>query len=69
VSKPVGKRAHRGYLDTWHRIDVWPDSVQVLGETLSHSGCPPRFGVALNWLATRRAPCEERLKRGLFCSK
>src|SRR5450759_3504697 len=42
---------HRGYLDTWHRIDVWPDSVQVLGETLSHSGCPPRFGVALNWLA------------------
>jgi hypothetical protein len=28
-------------LKTWHRIDVWPDSVQVSGETLSFSGCPP----------------------------
>jgi hypothetical protein len=30
----------RGYLETWRRIDVWPDSVQVLGETLPHCGCP-----------------------------
>ena len=22
-------RTHRGYLETWHRIDVWPDSVQI----------------------------------------
>jgi hypothetical protein len=59
-----------GYLETWRRIDVWPDSVQVSGETLPHCGCPP---VSLVWLShglrPRRAPCEERLKRGLFCSK
>ena len=59
-----------GYLETWRRIGVWPDSVQVLGETLSISGCPP---VSLVWLShglrCRRAPREERLERGLFCSK
>src|SRR5262245_55263509 len=27
-------RATCGYLETWRRIDVWPDSVQVSGETL-----------------------------------
>jgi hypothetical protein len=60
----------RGYSETWRRIDVWPDSVQVLGETLPHCGCPP---VSLVWLShglrPRRAPREERLERGLFCSK
>src|SRR5215471_21661374 len=30
---------------------VRPDSVEVLGGTLSHFGCPPVFGVALTWLA------------------
>jgi hypothetical protein len=59
-----------GYLETWRRIDVWPDSVQVSGETLKVRGCPP---VSLVWLSigvrSRRAPCEGRLERGLFCSK
>jgi hypothetical protein len=57
-------------LETSSRSDVRPDSVQVLGETLPHCGCPP---VSLVWLShglrSRRAPREERLKRGLFCSK
>jgi hypothetical protein len=35
LTRPVG-----GYLETWLRIGVWPDSVQVPGETLSHCGCP-----------------------------
>jgi hypothetical protein len=30
-----------GYLETGRRVGVWPDSVQVLGEALSHCGCPP----------------------------
>ena len=63
-------RADRGYLETSRRIDVRPDSVQVSGETLPRCGCPP---VSLVWLShgwrSRWAPCEERLKRGLFCSK
>ncbi len=63
-------RSLRGYLETWRRAGVWPDSVQVSGETLDFRGCPP---VALVWLSfglrPRRAPREERLKRGLFCSK
>ena|ERR687898_209949 len=40
-----------GYLLSWFRTGVWPDSVQVSGETLSNSGCPPVVGVALIWLA------------------
>ena len=40
-----------GYLLSWFRTGVWPDSVQVSGETLSFSGCPPVVGVALIWLA------------------
>jgi hypothetical protein len=63
-------RTHIGYLETSRRIGVWPDSVQVFGETLPHCGCPP---VSLVWLShglrSRRVPSEERLKRGLFCSK
>ena len=59
-----------GYLETSLRIDVGPDSVQVFGETLSISGCPP---VSLVWLSSGlrscRAPREERLERGLLCSK
>jgi hypothetical protein len=39
VQSPNGPRATGGYLDTWHRIEVLPDSVRVLGERLSHSGC------------------------------
>jgi len=64
--QPCGMRL----LKTSSRSDVRPDSVQVLGETLPHCGCPP---VSLVWLShglrSRRAPREERLKRGLFCSK
>jgi len=56
-------------LETWSRTDVRPDSVQVPGETLPHCGCPP---VSLVWLSSglrsRRAPREEWLERGLFCS-
>jgi hypothetical protein len=59
-----------GYLETWRRAGVWPDSVQVSGETLDSCGCPP---VSLVWLyfglRSRRAPREERLERGLFCSR
>jgi hypothetical protein len=61
---------HSGYLRLGAGSVVWPDSVQVLGGTLGFSGCPP---VSLVWLShglrPRRAPREERLKRGLFCSK
>jgi hypothetical protein len=66
---PTG-RPLLGYLETMRRIDVRPDSIQVLGETLSHRGCPPVSGVWLSsGLRSRRAPREERLERGLFCSK
>ena len=51
------------YYETSRRIGVRPDSVQVVGETLSHCGCPP---VSLVWfshgLRPRWAPREERLK-------
>src|SRR4051812_9646652 len=61
-----GGHPQRGYLETGRRIGVWPDSVQVLGETLSLRGCPP---AGLVWLShgvrPRRAPREERLERGL----
>jgi hypothetical protein len=71
LGSPLGpRRSLSGYLETWRRIGVWPDSVQVPGGTLSHSGCPP---VSLVWLSfglrSRRAPCEERLERGLPSSK
>jgi hypothetical protein len=60
----------RRLLKTGGRAGVWPDSVQVPGETLSFGGCAP---VLLVWLSSglrsRRAQCEERLKRGLLCSK
>jgi len=57
-------------LKTSRRIGVRPDSVQVLGETLSFSGCPLDSLVWLSFgLRSRRAPREERLNRGLFCSK
>jgi hypothetical protein len=59
---PVERSALSGYFDTWHRTDVWPDSVQVLDETLSPSGCPPRFGWLSFGLRTRRTPCDERLR-------
>jgi len=62
--------ALRGYLETWRRIDVWPDSVQVSGGTLDSCGCPPAVWVWLYFgLRPRWIPREERLKRGLFCSK
>jgi hypothetical protein len=61
---------HCGYLETWRRIGVWPDSVQVLDGTLSHCGCPPALLVWLSHgMRSRRAPCEERLERGLSHSK
>src|SRR5215472_11815652 len=41
----------RRLLKTGGKAGVWPDSVQVPGETLSFSGCPPVVGVALIWLA------------------
>ena len=70
LSSAGSQRPPIGYLETWGRIDVWPDSVEVLGETLPHCGCPP---VSLVWLShglrSRRVPREERLERGLFCSK
>jgi hypothetical protein len=56
-------------LKTFCRTGVRPDSVQVLGETLSFCGCPP---VSLVWLShglrSRRVPREERLERGVFRS-
>jgi len=59
-----------GYLRLGGRAGVWPDSVQAPGGTLCISGCPL---VSLAWLSSglrsRRAPCEERLKRGLPSSK
>jgi hypothetical protein len=59
-----------GYLETSGRTGVGPDSVQVLGETLGIGGCPL---VSLVWLfhglRSRRAPCRERLERGLLGSK
>jgi hypothetical protein len=61
---------YSGYLETSGRTGVGPDSVQVLGETLGNSGCPP---VSLVWLfhglRSRWAPCRERLERGLRSSK
>ncbi len=63
-------RTNLGYLETWCRIGVRPDSVQVPGETLPHFGCPP---VSLVWLSrglrSCRAPREEWLERGLSRSK
>src|SRR5690242_2204375 len=68
AAKPTdrGLCAVIGYLETFRRIDVRPDSVQVPGEALPHCGCPL---VSLVWLShglrSRRAPREERLERGL----
>jgi hypothetical protein len=60
---------HRGYLETWHRIDVWPDSVQVFGGTLSFAAAHH----LLVWLSHGLRPAERRgqawLKRGLLSSK
>jgi hypothetical protein len=54
-----------GYLETWRRIDVWPDSVQVPGGTLSHSGCPPSvIGVALIWLAVSPGAVRGEAQKG-----
>ena len=47
-----GRRALCGYLETWRRIGVRPDSVQVLGGTLSSLRLPTGvIGVALSWHA------------------
>lgn len=43
----LSRRPGRGYLDTWHRIDVWRGTVQALGETLTRSGLPTGYWV---WL-------------------
>ena len=55
-------------LETFHRIDVWPDSIQVLGGTLSF-GLPTRLWV---WLTSGLLPAGHRdeawLQRGLPCS-
>ena len=47
--QPCGMRL----LKTSSRSDVRPDSVQVLGETLPHCGCPP---VSLVWQLTGIGP-------------
>jgi len=39
-------RADRGYLDTWHRIDIWPDSVQVLGFTHPRANFDTKYALA-----------------------
>jgi hypothetical protein len=45
---------HGGYLRLAVRAGVWPDSVQVPGETLSFSGCQMRTYAGLNEDASRR---------------
>lgn len=70
IRNSATERTISGYLETSPRIGVRPDSVQVSGETLARRGCPPGLiGVALTWHASRRTPREERLERGLSCSK
>ena len=51
-------------LRDWAQDRVRPDSAQVPGETLAHSGCPPRIGVALIWPVVSPAPRGERLSKG-----
>ncbi|GAB2450935.1 hypothetical protein GCM10027262_75190 [Nocardia tengchongensis] len=46
-------------------LDPGQDQVQVPGEKLPNRLPACVIGVALSWLASRRAPCEEWLERGL----
>ena len=59
---------HSGLLETFRRIGVWPDSVQVPGGPLSF-GLPTRSRV---WLTSGLQPVAHRdeawLKKGLPCS-
>ncbi len=78
--RPIGLsgRAFASYRDvsstrllkTGVRTGAGPGSVQVPGEMLAFRSCPPLSWVWLSsGLRSRWAPCEERLKRGLPCSK
>lgn len=59
---------HSGLLETFGRIGVRPDSVQVLGGTL-YSGLPTRVRVWLYFGLRTVGHCDEVwLKRGLPCS-
>jgi hypothetical protein len=62
-------RAVRGYLETWPRIGVWPDSIQVSGGWLSLAAARPLWV----WLTFGLRPAGHRdeawLKRGLPSSK
>jgi hypothetical protein len=62
-------RTTSGYLETWHRIDVWPDSIQVFGGSLSLAAAHH----VLVWLSSGLRSAEHRgeawLKRGLPSSK
>jgi hypothetical protein len=54
--------AHCGYLRLGHRTRSGQALVQVLGESLTRSGCPPGIiGVALSWHAPRREWLERSL--------
>jgi hypothetical protein len=59
---------HSGLLETFGRIGVWPDSVQVLGGSLSF-GLPTQSWV---WLTFGLQPVGHRdeawLQKGLPCS-
>jgi len=53
-------------LETFGRADAWPDSVQVLGGTLSEVGhADPSFEAGDGLVAVRRPPRMGRLERRL----
>ena len=66
----ANRRTHFGYLETWVQDRVRPNSVQVPGGDALTLRLPAVvIGVALTWPASRRAPCEVWLERGLPSSK
>jgi hypothetical protein len=64
----VRDHAPSGLLETFGRTGVWPDSVQVLGGTLS-SGLPARDGCGSTPVCSPSGAADEAwLKKGLPCS-
>src|ERR1017187_9137364 len=57
-------RAVCGYLETWCRIGVRPDSVQVLGETLSMRLPAGVIGMALSWHALSPGTARGEARKG-----
>jgi len=53
-------RTTSGYLETWHRIDVWSDSIQVFGGSLSLAAAHH----LLVWLSSGLRPPNTVARRG-----